>query len=425
MLKKHKYWLGLFWLVAIFVLPLPLIQTLAQGMVGTVYSANLFASQVGTIAYVWMLFAIVVSEKPKWIDKLIGLPEMYFVHSILGLGAIILAFWHRSMLPSTGLIKLTGNLALVLFISVALYSIFFMTGWLTSKSKLARQFKQSLEKLFRYETSIWIHRLNVVATLLVFAHVILISYITAIAPYMLWFYLYSACTVAVYLYMHLVKPRLFRKGKLISNRQIANSVTEVVVQLKRSGKYQAGDFVYLSFPQIQGMGEMHPFSIVQYDKRKRQLIFAIRNWGDFTAKIGQVPLEAEVKIDGSYGRLMESIKENKSRDLVFIGSGVGSVPLISLVLTIMHKRKVTFIRVASERQDLIYESLLRKYAQDYPNLTYYSQLGRLTEKQTQNLYNENAFYLIGGSAQMMQGTEQLLRKAGVRKKNIYGEKFNF
>ena len=65
MLKSHKYWLGLFWLVAIFVLPLPLVMTLAQGLSGTVNQFALFGSQIGIIAYVWMLFAIIVAEKTK------------------------------------------------------------------------------------------------------------------------------------------------------------------------------------------------------------------------------------------------------------------------------------------------------------------------------------------------------------------------
>jgi predicted ferric reductase len=425
MLKTHKYWLGLFWLVTIFVLPLPLIQTLAQGLDGTINQYTLFASQIGTIAYTWMLFAIAVSEKPKWLDRLIGLPEMYFAHGIIGVGAIVLAFGHKMMLQSTGMIKLTGNLALILFILVAGYSMFFMSGLLTSKIKLMQAFKARLEKIFRYETSVWIHRLNIVATLLVFAHVILIPYIRVISGFMFYFYLYSGVTAGVYFYMHAIKPRLFRKGILLARRQLADSVTELVIQLKRRGNFRSGDFVYFNFPQIDGMKEMHPFSILQYDKRKHQLVFTIRNWGDFTAKLDQVPLGAQVRVDGSYGRLLDAVKEHGEENLFFIGSGVGSVPLISLVSALVHRRKITFVRVVSQKEDLVYEAYLRQLEREYSNFTYYSQLGRLSQIQVDKFAQDSTFYLVGGSPAMMDGTMKMLKKSGVKRKYIYGEKFNF
>lgn len=63
------------------------------------------------------------------------------------------------------------------------------------------------------------------------------------------------------------------------------------------------------------MKEMHPFSILNYDKKSHQLIFAIRNWGDFTARLNSLPKGTKVKIDGSYGRLLQSIRENKGKKI--------------------------------------------------------------------------------------------------------------
>ncbi|MDI6651230.1 FAD-binding oxidoreductase [Leuconostoc suionicum] len=427
MLKSHKYWLGLFWMAAIFVLPLPLIQTLSQGMQNTINMSKLFASQIGIIAYVWMLFAIAISIKPKWIDKLIGLPEMYFVHGILGVSAIVLAFTHKMMLQSSGLIKQTGDIALIIFIGIAAYSIFFMSGWLTSRSKVLRKIKTTIEKILSYEVSVWLHRLNIVATLLVFAHVILIPYIVTITPFMTLFFVYSGVTAVMYLYYHFGKPLLARHGQLIANKKLAHSVTELVIRLNKNAQIHPGDFVYISFPEVDGFKEMHPFSILRYDQAQRELVFAIRNWGDFTAKLDKIPVGAKVKIDGSYGRLSESIKENEGKHLVFIGSGVGSVPLISLTRSLIDKHKVSFIRVASKQEDLIYESDLQDLAVKNPNLDYASQVGRLKENQVKTIVakNRNSFYIVGGSTPMMVGTMKLLQDAGVRKADIYGEKFNF
>ncbi|WP_180752721.1 FAD-binding oxidoreductase [Lactococcus fujiensis] len=427
MLKTHKYWLGLFWLFAIFVLPVPLLTTLSYGLKNTLFESNLFASQIGIIAYVWMLFVIAISTKPKWIDKMIGLPEMYLVHGLIGLGGVILALVHKMMIQSFGLIKLTGTASLILLLTVAVYSIFFLSGWLTSRIKILNVLKQDLERLLRYEISVWLHRLNIVATLLIFAHVILIPYIANIKPFMILFFTYSGITALMYLYYHFMKPFTYKKGILIEHTQIASSVTELVIQTKHLWNFNAGDFVYLSFPDVDGMKEMHPFSILNYDKKSHQLIFAIRNWGDFTARLNSLPKGTKVKIDGSYGRLLQSIRENKGKKLVFIGSGVGSVPLISLTISLFEKYKISFIRVASKQEDLIYESYLRNLSNNNTNFNYFSQLGRLKKNQIKNIVNDNknSYFIVGGSTQMMMGTMKLLKNAGVKKSQIYGEKFNF
>jgi predicted ferric reductase len=58
--------------------------------------------------YVWCYrlcldaLAIYIGTKPKWIDRLIGLPMAYMIHGILSLVAIILAFLHKEGSPSQG-----------------------------------------------------------------------------------------------------------------------------------------------------------------------------------------------------------------------------------------------------------------------------------------------------------------------------------
>ncbi|MDR0297565.1 MAG: hypothetical protein LBI11_02815 [Streptococcaceae bacterium] len=425
MLKKHRYWLGLFWLITIFALPTPLIVTAAQGLKGTVNASAIFGTQVGTIAYVWMLLVTALSEKPRWLDRLIGLPEMYFLHGIVGTLAIALAFFHNLLLPSSGMIYWSGTLALYLFIAILLYSIFFMSSWLTGRSKLMATLKNRLEKIFSYEVSIWLHRLNIVGILLVFGHVLLIPYITALASYMFWFYLYSGVTAVIYISYHFIKPLGFSNGQLVARHKLADNVTELVIRVRGRYTFRAGDFVFLSFPDENGMKEKHPFSILQYNPKNRTLTFAIRNYADFTQKIDSVKINGRVRIDGSYGRLFDALDEHKEQAWVFIGSGIGSVPLIALVLHFVSSRQITFIRIAHEEKDLIYEAFLQDLAQKYPNFTYLSQIGRLSAEQIEQLADKNTYYLVGGSNQMMRGTMQLLRKKGVKSADVYGEKFSF
>ena len=225
--------------------------------------------------------------------------------------------------------------------------------------------------------------------------------------------------------MHSLKRMTYKSGRLISNQQLADNVTELIVQIKGQLNFKAGDYVFISFPEIAGMKELHPFSLINYDRKKHILIFAIRNEADFTAKIKNLPLNCQVKIDGSYGRLQNEIDEHPQEDLIFIASGIGYVPLIALVLAQVTKRTITFIRIAHQPQDLIYESFLQDLAKKEEKLTYYSQVGRLSAEQVQSISDTDSFYLLGGSPQMMQGTRKMLYQAGVSKSRIYGEKFSF
>lgn len=112
MFKKHDYTLGVLWAAAIFILPLPFIQTLEAGLPAIYYPQKL-PIIAGTIAYVWLLLAIYLSTRPRRLDRLIGLPKVYMIHGIMSLGAILLAWLHMQGSPSAGLIKQTGNIRLL------------------------------------------------------------------------------------------------------------------------------------------------------------------------------------------------------------------------------------------------------------------------------------------------------------------------
>ncbi|WP_295774365.1 hypothetical protein [uncultured Limosilactobacillus sp.] len=124
MLKRHGYWLGLIWMLVIFVLPLPFLQTLQVG-IGGIVGAEWLPIAAGTIAYVWMLTSIYISTRPQWLDRTIGLPAAYQLHGIISLAAILLAFLHLEGAHSQGWIKLTGFWAFYLFLGVAAYSLIF------------------------------------------------------------------------------------------------------------------------------------------------------------------------------------------------------------------------------------------------------------------------------------------------------------
>lgn len=72
MLKKHPLALYITWIVALAVIPLPLI-ILTNSQLTADYE-DLFAYDVGILAYVWWLVIIFLSTRPRWLEKYIGNP---------------------------------------------------------------------------------------------------------------------------------------------------------------------------------------------------------------------------------------------------------------------------------------------------------------------------------------------------------------
>src|SRR5699024_9683264 len=97
MLKKHPLALYITWIVALAVIPLPLI-ILTNSQLTTDYE-DLFAYDVGILAYVWWLVIIFLSTRPRWLEKYIGIPSMYFLHASLGVAALIAANAHKFLSP--------------------------------------------------------------------------------------------------------------------------------------------------------------------------------------------------------------------------------------------------------------------------------------------------------------------------------------
>ncbi|UQS86121.1 FAD-binding oxidoreductase (plasmid) [Nicoliella spurrieriana] len=423
MLNSNRYLLGLTWLVAIFLVPFPFVQTLSAGL-PAIYNQDKTMILFGTIAYSWMLLAMYISTRPKWLDRLIGLPNAYMIHGILSLAAIVLAYLHKSNLRSDGWIKLTGNWALYLFIGLGLYSMIFMAGWLTNRVPALRWIKQSLERVFKHEVSILIHRLNVVATGLIFIHVLLIPYIRQIVPFTVLFVAASLFVFGAYA-MTFVHRRLIT-AKLINNVEIKPNVRQLTLKLHKHLDIYPGDFVFLSFPKVKLMKEPHPFSIVNAPSDSNELVLAIRGDGDFTRQLATIQVNESVVINGGFGMYQSVINENHPDNLMIIAGGIGIVPLLSIVDGNPDLKTTIFYSVSNEN-NLLYQDKFDQWEQR-DNFRVFRQIGRFNQEAIANRLPKNTqktVVLIGGPDKM--GTQWIknLRRLGVRRSQIYYERFSW
>lgn len=181
------------WSLFLFLLP-------SLFLISLIGSSLELGVRLGVISYAWMLAAIYLSTKPHWVDRWVGLSHLYVIHGILSLLAILLALFHKELDPSQGLIKSTGEAALIIFLAVAAFSMLFLSGWLTSRIKILDFIKKKLESYLKHEQSIWIHRLMLLATALIFIHVLLIPEVTQNKFFVSLFSFVSLIVMSLYLW---------------------------------------------------------------------------------------------------------------------------------------------------------------------------------------------------------------------------------
>ena len=427
MLRDHRFIFNMIWLIVLLTIPLPLIVTIGNGL-PEVFGSRVLAINLGVFAYSWMLSAIFLSSQPKWLDRIIGLPDMYIIHGVTAIFAVIFMYLHDQLLKSSGLISLTGEWAMYIFMAVIIYSLVFMAGWLTSRISILMRIKKMLEKIFKHELSMWIHRLNLVAALLAFLHVLLIPYVRSIAPFTVLVILYTVIAFGAYGHYAYNKYLNVKVGILKNIRKVDSNITEVTITTSKSilRKIEAGDFSFISFPNVKGMKEPHPFSILNIPERDGYVQMSIEGVGDFTKNLPKLEVGEKVNLTRGYGVLSSmSEKSGKNEKFVLIGGGIGVVPLLGLADKFDNK-DITFLYTVKKDKKPLYQEKFELW-NERSNFKSYSQNGRFTTEQLDKYLpvGEEYNYIIAGPMVMNLAYEKMLKGKGIKKNRIFYEGFNF
>ena len=427
MLRDHRFIFNMIWLIVLLTIPLPLIVTIGNGL-PEVFGSRVLAINLGVFAYSWMLSAIFLSSQPKWLDRIIGLPDMYIIHGVTAIFAVIFMYLHDQLLKSSGLISLTGEWAMYIFMAVIIYSLVFMASWLTSRISILMRIKKMLEKIFKHELSMWIHRLNLVAALLAFLHVLLIPYVRSIVPFTVLVILYTVIAFGAYGHYAYNKYLNVKVGILKSIRKVDSNITEVTITTSKSilRKIEAGDFSFISFPNVKGMKEPHPFSILNIPERDGYVQMSIEGVGDFTKNLPKLEVGEKVNLTRGYGVLSSMIeKSGKNEKFVLIGGGIGVVPLLGLADKFDNK-DITFLYTVKKDKKPLYQEKFELW-NERSNFKSYSQNGRFTTEQLDKYLpvGEEYNYIIAGPMVMNLVYEKMLKGKGIKKNRIFYEGFNF
>lgn len=415
----------LFWGIAL-AFPLPLVWVL-NAQLPDVLNVRFFIS-LGAIAYCWWLLSVLLSVRPRWLDRYVGLPQIYALHGMLGVFAIAAAYVHQeNTFAASSTARGLGEWGFYIALGTLIYSVLFLSGWLTDRSVLVARIKRFFEWVLPHQVSVWLHRLNLVAIVLVWLHVHFIVRLSELAVFMIVFDVYIVVVLGIYLWKKVIAPEGFATGVVTENQELNGSTRRVAVALdEQSAHARAGDFFFV---RVEGSGatrEWHPFSVTTNDQDT--LTFTIRQVGDYTRTIDRVPEGARVRLEGPFGRFDSIVRATPpGAPLILVGMGAGVAPLLSLASAYSLTRPVHLLWSVHSVDDEYYADRIEQLRDASQGLlTSTTQVGRFTQDGLRStLASEQirggVFFVVGPN-QAVLSVQRKLRRIGVPARRVHHER---
>jgi predicted ferric reductase len=251
----------------------------------------------------------------------------------------------------------------------------------------------------------------------------------------------AALMVGLVLYLRVLKParqRGYRWRVAEVREERGDTHTLALEPIDHDGlRFQPGQFAWIKLAGSPFTLEEHPFSFSSSALHPDRVTFGIKALGDFTARIGDVPLGTLAYLDGPHGAF--SIDRYQAAGYVFIAGGVGITPFMSILRTMQDRgdtRPVLLIYADKKFVDVAYredlDALQKRlrldvvYVLEEPEEDWQGEAGfvdgPLLERVLPNEKFERTFFICGPPA-MMDGVHAALTDRGVTEDRIQLERF--
>lgn len=421
-----------------FVLP-PIVLNLIILLTSKELPYPLGTIVLGIFAYSFILNAVYLASKPKWIDNLIGLQNAYIFHIVLGSGAALFAIMHMMISVANGIVVGgvtggTGYIGLAVLVIIVLFSMPLLNGYLKATVAFARKWFKKVSKFLSHENIVNIHRINILVVVIIFIHVSSMSFFRGNLLFFGSFLLYTLVALGSFIANKVRESRFLFRGVVSNIRSLNYNTTELTISVNNNNDklhVSNGDFVYISFPDIKELKELHPFSVVNVSLNESETLItlAIREDGDWTTRVAMIETGQEVVLDASYGIIHRSVMNPTNKYLVIMIGGNGVTPVVNLLKNAINKENYQGIYVywsLKKPEDAIYLSNLNKLAEQNHILSinvYYHRL-RLDDILNHIPDIQRTTFLILGSSVMVQSTKKRIKKLGkLNRKQIVTEGF--
>lgn len=403
------------------------------------------ATGLAMTGFSMLLVEFVLSGRFRRVSGRIGIDITMRFHQLIArvLAAFILVHPFLYSLPMSGSRPwdLTGREAL------DLGGAAFVTGglaWLLLPALVVISiFRRDLP--YRYETWRLLHGIGAALIALLSLHHALDAgrYSAGQALAVFWVVMF-AIAIATLVHVYLTGPlrRLRHPYNVVSLERIAAKSWELVIEPRRGPAidFLPGQFVWLTVGHAPFSITEHPFSISSCPADRPRIGFTIKEVGDFTGHIGEIPPGTRAYVDGPHGNMV--LPEDHPAGITFIAGGVGLAPIMSMLRQLRvdrDKRPVRLIYGNRAPEQIMYRDELETMAEelnmtvDYvlsePPPGWSGHVGIIDE----NLLGELAradedpdrLYVVCGPTPMIDSVEDILERLGVPMSRVLSEKFSY
>ncbi len=235
------------------------------------------------------------------------------------------------------------------------------------------------------------------------------------------------------------KPEKFQ-SEVINIIQLTNNVKHFTISVPKDFNFIPGQYIsIIKDNPNNGIKLRRPYSIVSkvnsnISYNSIDLCIKILENGNITPLLNKLKKGDKIECLGPLGNFKIS-EESKDKNTIFISTGVGIAPFISMIEFILEKsnkkHKVKLITGYKTNEDILYEKELKSLENKHSNFKYYSILsesdtgnGGRVQKLVEEHFDKNADYYICGLKDMISSVRLLILKKGVLGKNIYSEKYD-
>jgi predicted ferric reductase len=398
------------------------------------------ASGLGILAFSMILAEFVLSGRFKSISTAVGMDVTMRFHQVMARTALAFALLHpflyqgtpsggqrpwdptRQLTITTDFVSLsTGIAAFVLLPGLVLLAI--------GRTQLD----------YKYETWRMMHGIGALLIALLLLHHTVYAGRYGSQPLMTWVWLaMTSVAVGSLFYVYLVRPLLdkARSWRVASVTQLTPKQWEVTVKPHgHSGlDYRAGQFVWLNVGHSAFSMKENPFSICSAPADGPEIIFMIKELGDFTRTIGQIKVGTIAYLDGAYGSLC--VDGRTEPGVALIAGGVGLAPLIGILRQLRltaDPRKVKVIYGNRAVEQIAYRDELGAqdvtYVLSEPPENWQGETGFIDAALMDRVLSEREFrewvFVMCGPAIMMDIVEDHLIARGTPSHRILSERFDY
>lgn len=389
------------------------------------YNLRNFSHLFAVVGFVFILFQFILSARVKWLEQLLGLDKMLFLHKRYGVVGWTLIFLHLLLI----LVYEVVEFGSILFWAGKYYGLtaFILMTITAFTAKYYKNLKLSYE--------FWrnLHKVNGLVFIFILVHV----FLNAVSGS--WFYYQWAVFAAVFGGIGLHKGYKYFQVRnnpyeVVSVSEEAERIWNVCLKGKHFD-YKPGQFMFVSLKRDGKTSEEHPFTISSSPARE-EVCFTPKELGDFTSTIKDTKTGDKAYIDGPYG--VFSFLNVPGDKLVFIAGGIGITPFLSMLRYMKDKnisKEVFLFWGNKSEKEMPFPDEFKELSEELAGFTFVPVMsnqedwphekghitGDLIKKYVEN-YKEYEFFICGPPP-MLKAVLKALADMGVSEEKIHVEVF--